>query len=304
MAKRFNEIWTDCTLCYHSCGTKITVEEGKAVKVEGLDAHPLNKGKLCPKGEAALDNIYDPNRLKYPIKRVNNRWERLSWDQALSEIAGKLLKLKEEFGPSVLGVFNGSIGVENLEMVGLTQRFKAAFGSPNFFSVESICYRMRIRPRQITFGKYPTEELDSNLYILWGHNPEESDFPLKLAIEENLKKGAKIVVIDPKRIPLADRAEMYLRIRPGTDGAMALAMINVIIKEKLYDEDFIDQYTFGFDKLVPHIQTFTPEWAEKITWVPAENIRKLARLFAKTEGAGIYQGTITKAKTPTGPKNI
>ena len=296
-------ILTDCTLCYHSCGTKVTIKDGKAVKVEGLESHPLNKGKLCPKGEVALDNVYHPDRLKYPMKRVNGGWERISWDQALTEIAGKLLKLKDEFGPSVLGVFSGSIGVENLEMVGLTQRFKAAFGSPNFFSVESICYRMRIRTRQITFGKYPTEELDSQLYILWGHNPDESDFPLKLAIEENLKRGAKIVVIDPKRIPLADRADMYLKIRPGTDGAMALAMIHVIINEKLYDEDFINKYTYGFDKLVPHIQRYTPEWAEKITWVPAEEIRKLARLFARTKGAGIYQGTNTQDQTANGTQN-
>jgi anaerobic selenocysteine-containing dehydrogenase len=303
MVKDVKVILTDCTLCYHSCGTKVTVEDGVAVKVEGLESHPLNKGKLCPKGEVALQNIYDPNRLKYPMKRVKGGWERVSWDLALTEISNKLLKLKEEFGSGLLGVFNGSIGVENLEMVGLTQRFKAAFGSPHFFSVESICYRMRIRTRQITFGKYPTEELDSNLYILWGHNPEESDFPLQLAMEENLKKRAKLVVVDPKKIPLADRAEMYLRIRPGTDGAMALAMINVIINEKLYDDDFINKYTYGFDKLVPHIQKYTPEWAEKITWVHADDIRKLARLFAKTKGTGIYQGTCTQDQTANGTQN-
>ncbi len=303
MAKEVKVVLTDCTLCYHSCGTKVTVEDGVAVKIEGLESHPLNKGKLCPKGEAALENIYHPDRLKYPMKRVNSRFERITWDQALTEISEKLLRLKKEFGPEVLGVFSGSIGVENLEMVGLTQRFKAAFGSPNFFSVESICYRMRIRTRQITFGKYPTEELDSNLYILWGHNPDESDFPLKLAIEENLKKGAKIVVIDPKRIPLADQAEMYLRIRPGTDGALGLAMIHVIINEKLYDMDFVEKYTYGFDQLVTHIQPFTPEWAEKITWVPAQEIRKLARLFAKTKGAGIYQGTNTQDQTANGTQN-
>ncbi|HMK76268.1 MAG TPA: molybdopterin-dependent oxidoreductase [Thermodesulfobacteriota bacterium] len=303
MTKERKVILTDCTLCYHSCGTKVTVEDGVAVKVEGLESHPLNKGKLCPKGEATLDNIYHPERLKYPMKRINGRFERVTWDQALTEIANKLLRLKEEYGASVLGMFSGSIGVENLEMAGLTQRFKAAFGSPNFFSVESICYRMRIRTRQITFGKYPTEELDSKLYILWGHNPDESDFPLRLAIDVNLKKGAKIVVIDPKRIPLADHAEMYLRIRPGTDGAMALAMVNVIINEKLYDADFIEKYTLGFDKLVPHIQPFTPEWAEKITWVSAQEIRKLAHLFAKTKGAGIYQGTNTQDQTANGTQN-
>ena len=237
------------------------------------------------------------------MKKTKGGWEQVGWEQALGEIAEKLSRLKDEFGPAMLGVFSGSIGVENLEMAGLTQRFKAAFGSPNFFSVESICYRMRIRTRQITFGKYPTEELDSNLYILWGHNPDESDFPLQLALEENLKKGARLVVIDPKRIPHADRAEMYLRIRPGTDGALALALINVIVKERLYDSQFISTYTVGFDRLVPHIEKYPPEWAEKITWVAADDIRKLARLFAMTKGAAIYQGTCTQDQTANGTQN-
>jgi anaerobic selenocysteine-containing dehydrogenase len=121
---------------------------------------------------------------------------------------------------------------------------------------------MRIRTRQMTFGRYPTEEPDANLYILWGHNPDQSDFPLKFMMKRNLKKGAKLVVIDPKRIPMADQADMYMRIRPGTDGALALAMMNVIIAEDLYDHDFIEKHTTGFDKLVPHVKPYTPEWAE------------------------------------------
>ena len=303
MARSVKEILTDCTLCYHSCGTVVTVEDGKAIEVKGLKSHPLNQGMLCPKGRAALENVYDPDRLKYPLKKIKGSFERIAWDQALTEIAEKLLALKKEFGPALLGVFSGSIGVENLEMAGLTHRFEAAFGSPNFFSVESICYRMRIRTRQITFGKYPSEELDSNLYILWGHNPQESDFPLLLAMNRNLKKGAKLVVIDPKKISLADRADMYIKIRPGTDGALALAMAHVIINERLYDSDFIEKYTTGFDSLVPHIQKYTPEWAEKITWVPASDIRKLARLFAETKGASIYQGTCTQDQTANGTQN-
>lgn len=303
MAKSKKNIFTDCTLCYHSCGTIVTVEDGKAVEVKGLKSHPLNQGMLCPKGRAALDNIYDNDRLRYPLKKIKSSFERITWDQALTEIAEKLLALKEKYGPAILGVFSGSVGVENLEMAGLTHRFEAAFGSPNFFSVESICYRMRIRTRQITFGKYPSEELDSNLYLLWGHNPQESDFPLLLAMNRNLKKGAKLIVIDPKKISLADRADMYIRIRPGTDGALALAMIHVIVNEKLYDSDFIARYTAGFDSLVPHVQKYTPEWAEKITWVPASDIRKLARLFAETKGASIYQGTCTQDQTANGTQN-
>lgn len=297
------EVLTDCTLCYHSCGTRVTVEGGRAVKVEGLESHPINRGKLCPKGEAMLDAVYNPDRIQTPLKRVGDRFVPISWDQALGEIAEKLNQLKRDHGPEVLGVFSGSIGVENLEMAGLTQRFKAAFGSPNFFSVESVCYRMRIRTRQITFGKYPTEELDSRLYILWGHNPEESDFPLKLALEENLARGAKLVVIDPKKIPLADKADLYLRVRPGTDGALALAMTNVIVEEKLYDAEFLEKWTVGFDRLVEHVKPFTPEWAEEITWVPADQIRAVARLFAATKGASIYQGTCTQDQTAGGTQN-
>ncbi len=297
------EIMTDCTLCYHSCGVKVTVEDGKAVKVAGLKEHPLTGGRLCPKGGTMLDNIYNPERIRYPLKKVGGNWERISWEQALDEISAKLLDLKARYGPDIMGVFSGSIGVENLEMNGLTQRFRSAFGSSNFFSVESVCFRMRLRTRQLTFGKVLTEEYDSNLYVLWGHNPDSSDLPLKIHMAENRRKGAKLIVIDPKRITLADGADMYLQIRPGTDGALALALINVIITEKLYDKDFIAKYTVGFEKLVPHIQRYTPEWAEKITGVKADDIRKLARLFAGTKGASIFQGTCSLDQTANGAQN-
>ena len=112
-----------------------------------------------------------------------------------------------------------------------------------------------------------------------------------------------MVVIDPKKIPMSKNADMYLTIRPGSDGALALALIHVIIKEKLYDRAFIDQHTKGFEKLVPHIEPFTPEWAQKITWVPEDKIRKLARMFAATKGAAIYQGTCTQDQTANGTQN-
>jgi anaerobic selenocysteine-containing dehydrogenase len=297
------EIYTDCTLCYHSCGARVTVKDGRAVKIRGLESHPLNRGRLCPKGANALDVIYSPDRLKQPLKRMNGGFEAITWDQALDEIAEKLNNLKEKYGPQILGIFCGSIGVENLEMSTLVHLLRSGFGSPNFFSVESICYRMRIRTRQMTFGRYPAEEPDSNLYILWGHNPDQSDFPLKFFLQKNLKKGAKLVVIDPKRIPIADKADMYLCIRPGTDGALALAMMNVIMTEGLYDREFVEKYTYGFDKLGPHVREYTPEWAEDVTWIPADDIRALARLFAGIKGASIFQGTCTQDQTANGTQN-
>ncbi len=297
------EVFTDCTLCYHSCGCRVTVEDGRAVKIKGLESHPLNKGRLCPKGANALDIIYSDQRLKTPLKRVNGKFVEVSWDIALAEIAVKLNELKNKFGPQVLGFFCGSIGVENLEMSTLVHHLQAAYGSPNFFSVESICYRMRIRTRQLTFGRYPVEEPESNLYILWGHNPDQSDFPLKFFLQKNIKRGAKLVVIDPKRIPFAEKADMYLQIRPGTDGALALAMMNVIINEELYDRQFVNRYTYGFDKLVSHVQQYTPQWGEKITWIRVDDIRRLARLFATTKGASIFQGTCTQDQTANGTQN-
>ena len=296
-------IATDCTICYHSCGMNVLVEEGRITKVQGLKEHPLNMGRLCPKGAKAIELVYHPDRLQYPLKKVNGEWKRISWEVALTEIADKLQGLKKEFGPEILSIFSGSIGVENLEMMELAQRFKGAFGSPNFISVEGICYRMRIRARQMTFGKYPVEEMNTKLYVLWGHNPEQSDFPLSLAIRENLAKGSKLVVIDPKRIRLAKKAEMYLPIRPGTDGALALALMHVIIKENLYDQDFVEQWTHGFDKLLSHIEPYTPEWAEKITWIPADEIKKIARLYATAESASIFQGTNTQDQTANGTQN-
>jgi anaerobic selenocysteine-containing dehydrogenase len=281
----------------------VLVEEGRITKVQGLKDHPLNKGRLCPKGARAIELVYHPDRLKYPLKKINGEWKRISWDVALTEIADKLQSLKNQFGPEILSIFSGSIGVENLEMMELAQRFKGAFGSPNFISVEGICYRMRIRARQMTFGKYPVEEMNSKLYVLWGHNPEQSDFPLLLSIQENLKKGSKLVVIDPRRISLAKKGEMYLSIRPGTDGALALALMHVIIKENLYDKDFVERWGYGFDKLVPHIEPYAPEWAERITWVRAEDIRKLARLYATAESASIFQGTNTQDQTANGTQN-
>ena len=297
------EVLTDCGLCYHSCGTRVMVEDGKAIKIRGLDSHPLNRGRLCPKGANALEVVYNYDRLKRPLKRINGDFKEISWDQALDEIAEKLICLKKTYGPEVLGFFCGSIGVENLEMSTLIHLLRSGIGSPNFFSVESVCYRMRIRTRQMTFGRYPIEEPDSRLYVFWGHNPDQSDFPLKYFLNENIKKGVKLVVIDPKRIPLADKADMYLCIRPGTDGALALAMMNVIIGEELYDQDFVEKYTYGFDKLIPHVGKYSPEWAEEITWIPADDIRRLARLFAGTKGASIFQGTCTQDQTANGTQN-
>ena len=283
-------IKTDCGLCINSCGIDAYVEDGKLVKVEGTKENFLNKGELCEKGKYLVDMVYSPNRLKYPMKKVNGRFQRISWDQAFDEIGAKLLELREKYGARTLATWTGSVGVEHFEMAAFNQRFAKAFGSQNFFNPEGICFRTRILARQITFGRYPVEEpRNADCIILWGHNPDASYFPQGNIIREAVQRGAKLIVIDPRRIPLAKEG-IYQPIRPGTDAFLALAMMNVIIAEDLWDKEFVDKWTTGFDRLVEHVKAYTPEKAEEVTGVPASEVRRFARIFANSERSCIVEG--------------
>ncbi len=279
-----------CILCFLACGIDAYVRDGRLVKVEGTAENPLNKGWLCPKGEHLPDYVYSPDRLKYPMKKAGGDWKRISWDEALDTIAGKLQQIKDEYGARALAVITGSIGAEDIELSGFAQRFRGAYGTPNFLSVESICFRSRIMARVMTFGTYPLEDPEkSKCIILWGHNPDNSEGTIANRIYKALDNGSELIVIDPRRIPLAKRG-LHLQIRPGTDCALALAMMNVIIAEDLYDKEFVEKYTAGFDKLVEHVKQYSPEKVEEITWVPASDIRRAAQTFAGAESGCIIQG--------------
>ncbi len=284
-------IKTDCILCVWGCGINAYVEGGKLVKVEGMTEHPLNEGRLCPRGKALVDYVYSPDRLKYPLKREKGGWKRISWDEALDIIAEKLQQIKDDYGAHALAIFCGSIGVENNELAAFARRFRGAYGTPNFLSVESNCYRSRILAHQLTFGTFLLEEPEkARCVILWGHDPDNSKQPpLASKLYQALDRGLELIVINPKRTPLAKRG-IHIPIRPGTDCALALGMLNVIISEDLYDKEFVAKYTVGFDKLAEHVKQYPPEKVEPITGVPAEDIRKIARIFARAESASIVQG--------------
>jgi len=283
-------IKTDCILCVWGCGINAYVEGGKLVKVEGMTEHPLNQGVLCPRGKQLVDYIYSPDRLRYPMKRVNGGWERISWDEALDTIAGKLQQIKDKYGAHALAIYCGSIGVENYELAAFARRFRGAYGTPNFLSVESNCYRSRILAHQLTFGTFLLEEPEkAKCIILWGHDPDNSKLPLAMKIYEALDNGLSLIVINPNRTPLAKRG-IHIQIRPGTDCALALGMLNAIISENLYDKEFIEKYTVGFDKLKEHVKQYPPQKVEEITWVPASDIKRIARIFAGAESASIIQG--------------
>jgi anaerobic selenocysteine-containing dehydrogenase len=255
-----------------------------------MTEHPLNQGLLCPKGKALVDYVYSLERLKHPLKRGNGGWKRISWDEALDIIAEKLQQIKESYGAHALAIFCGSIGVENYELAAFARRFRGAYGTPNFLSVESNCYRSRILAHQLTFGAFLLEEPEkAGCVILWGHDPDNSKMPPASKLYQALERGLELIVINPKRTPLAKRG-IHIPIRPGTDCALALGMLNVIISEDLYDKEFVKKCTIGFDKLAEHVKQYPPQKVEKITGVPAKDIKKIARIFARAESASIVQG--------------
>ena len=291
-------------LCVWDCGIKAHLEDGRLVKVEGLPEHPVSRGYICPRGEALPNYVYSPQRLLSPRLRIKGRLQEATWEQALDLCAEKLLKIKQQYGARALAVFCGSVGVENIEVATFARRFAGAFATPNLLSVENICYRARILARQLTFGRYPLDDPDkSRCIVLWGHNPDGAKGMLGELIRQKLsREDFQLIVIDPKRIPLAEKA-FYLQIRPGTDAALGLAMANVIINEGLYDREFVEHYTLGFPQLMEHVQKYTPEWAEEITWLPAADIRAAARLFARQKPACIVQGINTLDQHRNGLQN-
>jgi len=295
-----------CQLCIACCGINLHVTDGKITKVEGMKDHPMSRGRLCPKGSAILDWVYSPDRIQYPMKRKGNDWQRITWDEALDTIATKLQGIKQAYGPKSVAVCLGMVFLTqaraNIELI---RRFTDVYGTPNVFSVDSMCFRLRLLSYILTLGRWAVADLpNSKCVILWGHNPDASSPPRAWwMIPEALKNGARIIVIDPRQIPFSKKAEIQARPRPGSDTALALGLMNVIISENLYDKDFVKNWTVGFDELTKVVKDYPPEKVEKITWVPAKTIVDMARLFATTKPACIIQGWNTLDQKSSGVNN-
>jgi len=254
---------------------------------------PINRGKLCPKAYASVQWLYSPQRLKYPLKRVGEKgegkFERVTWDEALNIIAVKLQEQKEKYGPESLAVLSPQHRTYKDYFI----RFLTVHGSPNY-GHSGICAMQRAFSFAYTMGT-PMASADyehADLIIVWTANPVYAGTPMGTIkrILDAKERGAKLIVIKPEMQPDAAKADMWVPIRPGTNAALALAMLNVIINENLYDAEFVSQWCYGFDKLVPHIQKYTPEWAEPITGLPAYQIREVARLYGKAKSACILAG--------------
>jgi anaerobic selenocysteine-containing dehydrogenase len=296
---------TLCKMCYLQCGIDVYVKDGKIVKVSGMVEHPLNQGEICIKAEQAIDYVYSEDRLKYPVKKENGQWKQISWDEALDTIVAKLRKAKEKFGDSSLIYIYG----DPTGMVGpcgalLGQRFCDVYGTPYRSGVDSICYVIRGKAALCTVGKFNSPDAENaNCIILWGHNPHNSLFAFARLIDNAMANGAKLIVIDPRRTVFAKRADIHIQPRPGTDCALGLAILNTIISEGLYDKEFVAKWTHGFDELAERVKEYPPEEVERITWVPAETIREIARMFAANKPACIVQGTNTLDQQASGFQN-
>lgn len=286
-----------CRSCHGGCGVLLHVRDGVLIKVEGDRESPLNHGRLCPIGTVTTDLVYHPDRLKYPLRRKGARrsgeWQRIGWDEALGEIAERLGAIRDKYGPEAIALGTGT-GRHHIRWV---SRFGHALGTPNWCEPGfAQCFHPRVNTSILTFGDFPvcdyTGDVPPACMLFWGHNPVVSgpDGETRFAVMEALDHRPRTIVIDPRRTKLAERADLWLQVRPGADDALALAMLNVVITEKLYDEPFVERWTHGFAELAAHVAGFTPEWAEPITWVGADKIRAAARLFATTKPAMLEWG--------------
>ncbi|RLF09754.1 MAG: hypothetical protein DRJ69_04135, partial [Thermoprotei archaeon] len=296
------KVYSACALCVHECGMEVEVEDGKPIAVRGAREHGVSHGFLCPRGLRSLELLTTPLRLRRPLIRKGDEWREASWDEALDYVASRLSEVKERYGPRSIAVWGGGVAIENLhDFAGFAQRFCDALGTPNWVDAGSWCFWSMILARLATFGKYMVPDPErAKCIVLWAHNPSGSDPLTALKVSKSLKAGAKLIVVDCRRTSWAEKAHLHLQPRPGSDIYVALAMINVVVEEDLYDREFVENWTTGFKELARHASKYTPELAAEKADVPADLIREAAKLYASTRPACIVQGITALDHSPSG----
>ena len=290
-----------CYPCHSQCGVLVHVQNGRVIKIEGDPEHPESEGSMCVRGLAFTQLLYHPDRIKYPMKRTGERgggkWQRISWDEALDTIAEKIKQAKEEYGPESIA-FSFCDGDRQNIVPGCA--LMTALGSPMICGTDAhYCFRPHATACMVTFGlgNFFTghdgfDFANSGCILIWGANHLESQPSKGRDIIKALKNGAKLIVVDPRFTNLAAKADLWLQVRPATDGALALGMLNYIIEQELYDREFVDKYCFGFEQLKERVREYPIRKVSEITWVPEEDIRQAATMYAtlKPASLALYMG--------------
>ena len=284
------EIRTSCRGCHGGCGVVAHVKDGQVMKVEGDPEAPIGRGTMCSKGLAVLQLAYHPQRILYPMQKSGSGWQRISWDQALDTIADRFGGVIEEYGPESIVVGQGT----GRDYESFLYRFANLLGTPNVLTAGHMCYVSRIGATLITCGNLPVcdYEGEPRCIVVWANNPlwTNPDEYKGVDFWTALQKGSKLIVIDPREGFLAKRADLWLKLRPGTDAALALGFLKVIVEERLFDEGFVERYVHGWDAFVERVNEYPLDKVEEITWVDRDLIREAARVYATTKPASIQWG--------------
>jgi anaerobic selenocysteine-containing dehydrogenase len=287
---------TYCARMDHGgCGILVHVENGRITKIEGDPDSPLNRGTICPKGLAQIERLNHPDRLTYPMKRAGERgegrWIRISWDEALESISGRIKETIDRDGPRAISFAQGT--PKGLELF-LLIRLANLLNSPNISTPGNVCHMPRETASNLTCGFFPIPDYDypPACVLVWGSNLFQTNEEgiLGSQLKRALDRGAKLIVVDPRKTTVATRADLWLQPKPATDLALALGILRVMIDEDLYERAFVENWTKGFPELKQHLQQYSLEKLSEITWVPKEKMIEVAHLFSHSKPACIQWG--------------
>jgi anaerobic selenocysteine-containing dehydrogenase len=278
--------------CPDTCAMLVTVKDGVAVKVQGDPLHPFTDGSLCTKVSHYAERTYAPDRLMHPLRRVGPKgrgeFQRISWDAALDEISARLKALAAEDPQTILPLsYAGTMGM--LQYSSMDRRFFHRLGASRLD--RTLCSSAGKAGIKATlggsYGMDPERYVDSKLILIWGSNPITSNLHFWARAQEAKRRGAKLVAIDPYRSLTAEKCAQHVALLPGTDGALALGMMHVLIKENLIDGDYVSRYTLGFERLKERIDAHPPEWAARTCGISVEEVVQLARDYGTVKPAAI-----------------